>query len=243
MTFAVMALAGRRVGSVFFGTAALLAAACTPRGAQLPPEAQAALRGLAVGPGSPSTSLLRWHLPETCRLDYAARIDGAPVRFSLTGGAFGYWELNYPTRLAPAGGQSSMSLTPGDNGRQLLVPEVISPPIYESGRLIAKGIAKGVHAVGEEPAPWSRTGSGPGLHVFFPFLPQAPERKTLEGWFSVGGQTAALIRASSDDGLQGTYLVLATGRLLWARAVVHGQSDDFTEAKLVSACDGPTLKL
>jgi hypothetical protein len=51
------------------------------------------------------------------------------------------------------------------------------------------------------------------------------------------------ISAQEDDGLQGTYLVLASGRLLWTKVIVHGRPDDFMEAKPVSACDGPTLNL
>jgi hypothetical protein len=100
MKFAVMALAGRGARAVLFGTAALLVGACTPRGAQLPPEAQAALRGLPAGPGSPSPELLRWQLAQGCRLEYAARLDGDPFRFSMTGSGFGsaYVDLPRATR-------------------------------------------------------------------------------------------------------------------------------------------------
>ena len=137
-----------------------------------------------------------------------------------------------------------MSLVTGDIARDIFVPKVISQPVYKAGQLIANGLVEErVHVRDEEPAPWSRIGSRPGLRAFFPGLPQAPEWKTVKGWFTIGGQPAALISEQSDDGLQGTYLVLASGRLLWAKVIVHGRSDDFMEAKLVSACDGPTLNL
>jgi len=254
-----MALAARHARAVFFGITALMVGACTPRGAQLPPEAQAALRGLPVGPGSPSSELLRWRLAQGCRLEYAARLGGDPFRFSMTGSGFGYVYVDYPMRLVPAGGSSSLSLATGDNDRRFLVVDVSPAPVDEQGRPLGKGFGHGVLGSDEGPPPWTGVGSRPGLRVFFPPLPQYQNpkwetpgwtptqlprsvRTTFDGWFNIGGHPTALVRARSDDGrFQGSYLVLASGCLLWAGAVVDGQSGGVIEAKLVSACDGPTL--
>jgi hypothetical protein len=112
----------------------------------------------------------------------------------------------------------------------------------------------------EAPPPWSHIGSQPGLRVFFPPLPhfQLPQwemswnpvssiesiavRTRLEGWFTIAGQMTAVVSARSNNGrFNGTYLVLGSGRLLWARVVLGGQPRAL-EARLISACDGATLQ-
>jgi hypothetical protein len=254
---------------VFFGTALLVLHACSscskvppePPIAKLTPEARAALRGLWVAPASGKPPQLSWRLANGCQLEYSAHLASADARFTVTGGIHGALGLEYPQELAEAGTRSSLSLQSVDNARQLRVYKV-SETVDDRGQVMA--IAYGLYdesfgASEEAPPPWSHVGSRPGLRVYFPPLPhfQLPEwdmswnpigasqsivvRTRLEGWFDIGGHPTALVSARSEDGrFDGTYLVLASGRLLWARVVVAGQPR-VLEARLVSACDGPTL--
>ena len=193
-----------------------------------------------------------------CRLEYTARLGDTNTRFTVTatrgGSSVGTFSLEYPPDLAPSGARSSLVLQLRDDNRWMSVFRTVE---ISPGHAATHGYYEDD---AEAPPPWSHIGSLPGLRVFFPPVTHfsTPDWKTgwdpmspiesvavgtrLEGWFSIGGNMAALVTARSEnDRFSGSYLVLASGRLLWARVVVGGQPH-VLEARLVSACDGPTLQ-